>query len=89
MKKFGNDVYKKSTLTVGELRAILDKYPADMPVLATWEGIYAPFRGEGFLNTKNGETDDYVYLENPGERDYFPFNQLKEQCLIFEVNEYP
>jgi len=29
------------TLTVGELRAELEAYPDDMPVMAEWEGVRA------------------------------------------------
>ena len=32
------------TVTVGELKLLLNKYPDDMPVLAEWEGVdgYVP-----------------------------------------------
>jgi len=29
------------TMTVSELKAKLDNYPDDMPVIATWEGVHA------------------------------------------------
>lgn len=32
----------RTTLTVGELQALLAQYPADMPVLAEWEGQRMP-----------------------------------------------
>lgn len=31
------------TLTVGELRVVLNEHPDDMPVLAAWEGIHTCF----------------------------------------------
>ena len=29
------------TLTVGELKGVLDQFSDDMPVMATWEGVFA------------------------------------------------
>lgn len=31
-----------STMTVAELKSLLEQYPDDMPVLAEWEGKYEP-----------------------------------------------
>lgn len=86
MKTFGNEHYRESTITVGEMKAILAKHPDDMPVLATWEGIYTSFRGLNYFNPRNGETRDYVEVETP--TNYFPFEDLKEPCLVFDVDQY-
>ena len=37
-------VGSKQTMTVKELQQLLSTYPADMPVMATWEGVYASFK---------------------------------------------
>jgi hypothetical protein len=34
------------TITVKEMKELLDKYPDDMPVLATWENIHTFIDGE-------------------------------------------
>lgn len=31
-----------STMTIGELKSLLSKYPDDIPVLAEWEGQFMP-----------------------------------------------
>jgi hypothetical protein len=36
------------TMTVGELREVLAGYPADMAVVATWEGIHVPLAPKDF-----------------------------------------
>ena len=41
MKQF-RDAYgrkRDKTLRVGELRKLLEQYPANLPVLITWEGV--------------------------------------------------
>lgn len=38
----------KTTMTVKELQDKLAEYPDDMPVLATWEGVYAPITADSF-----------------------------------------
>jgi hypothetical protein len=41
------------TMTVSELIAKLQEFPADMPVVGTWEGVCVPFRGDR-LTIKSG-----------------------------------
>ena len=49
MKKiYGNDPRSELTMTVKELRDELSKYPEDMPVIATWEGVLAGITQDGF-----------------------------------------
>lgn len=38
--------------TVGELRKALEGIPDEMPVLATWEGIYRLFASEGISDVR-------------------------------------
>ena len=38
----------KETMTVAELRDALGKYAQDLPVFATWEGVWASFKQENF-----------------------------------------
>jgi len=60
------------TLTVSELKNELEKYPDNMPVMATWEGVRA------YIDADNFETDfvDKGKLED------------KEMCLIIDVEQY-
>lgn len=37
------------TMTVAELRDAIAKYPADMPVWAAWEGVWAYVKEENFV----------------------------------------
>jgi hypothetical protein len=60
MKQFlgiNNHVYAE-TMTVGELRDELSKYPPDMPVLATWEGVTREIRTENFEVSEYGTPKD-------------------------------
>jgi hypothetical protein len=66
-----------STLTVGELKAILDKFPDEMPVLATWEGIYTPFRAQ-----RGAE----VYFEVVTPKHWLESDNVP--CLVFDVDNY-
>ena len=71
MKEFnyssGNPAGK--TFTVSELKEFLDKYPDDMPVLATWEGTYNCF------HTGNFEIEEY----HAGD------SRQECECLIIDV----
>lgn len=52
----------KNTMTVRQLRKKLSEYPADMPVLALWEGVHAPFKAENFIDKDNRlfiDVEDY------------------------------
>ena len=49
--KLGHEAGK--TVTVSELKSALEKYPSDMPVLATWEGIHV------FIDVSELEVEDY------------------------------
>jgi hypothetical protein len=42
----------KPTMTVGELIAKLNQYPADRKVYATWEGVLAPIMADNFDNNR-------------------------------------
>lgn len=46
-----------SAMTVAELRALLAKYPDDMPVMAEWEAHYVavPSGEEGIFRDGNGD----------------------------------
>lgn len=44
---------KKETMTVSELREALNRYPQDMPVFASWEGVQAAFKDEHFSIERN------------------------------------
>jgi len=48
-KIYGNDLHSGLTMTVKELRDELSKYPDDMPVVATWEGVRAGITPQDFL----------------------------------------
>lgn len=73
-----------TTLTVFGLREILSEYPDDMPVLATWEGIFTLFRGKNHYNPRNKETSDYVEVKIAS-----PWSDDGEvPCLIFSVDKY-
>jgi len=48
--KYSNTSYK--TMTVGELREKLNSYPDDMPVLATWEGLFVQIDSACFSVSK-------------------------------------
>lgn len=49
-----------STLTVAELRKQLEKYPDDMPVIASWEGVDAYVHPDHFYVSfvDKGNPDD-------------------------------
>ena len=60
------------TLTVAELRELLERYPDDMPVLAEWEGTFPFIHPDNFrveAHNKGTETDTC-------------------DCLIIDVNGY-
>lgn len=50
------------TATVAELVEALQKFPPDMPVLATWEGVVVPFKSMSQLEMAKdfhmGQEDD-------------------------------
>ena len=50
---------QEETLTVGELRALLADLKDDVPVLATWEGIYTRVKFDRFCD------GDDEYIEGP------------------------
>lgn len=61
-----------ATMTVAELRAALEGFPDDMPVLAEWEGVLAYIQPEAFsveAVSKGHEDDDC-------------------ECLVIDVNQY-
>ena len=60
------------TLTVGELKTELNKYPDTMPVLATWEGLQACIHPDNFTTeeTHKGNIEDL------------------EVCVIIDVEYY-
>ena len=60
------------TLTVAELKKELEKYPDNMPVMATWEGVTA------YIDSENFETD-YVCKGKVED---------KEMCLVIDVEQY-
>lgn len=60
------------TLTVGELRELLDDYPADLPILATWDGGFAALYPDRFS------------LDEPPHR----YMQGAPECLIIDVSEH-
>lgn len=45
------------TMTVAELRAKLESYPADMPVFACWEGVNAYVEPDSFEVEKVSKGD--------------------------------
>ena len=40
---YAKTMQTKTTMTVRELREALMNLPGELPVFATWEGVYAPF----------------------------------------------
>lgn len=48
---------KKPTMTVGELKAELNKYADDMPIFAEWEGVHALVEASNF-EIVNEHTDE-------------------------------
>lgn len=60
------------TLTVSELKIELSKYPDEMPVMATWEGVNAYIDSEDFE----------IYCVHKGNE------EDEEQCLIIDVGRY-
>jgi hypothetical protein len=69
-----------STLTVAELKEILSKYPDEMPVLATWEGIFTPFCNEHYPNEPEYNSIKVVTPDLWMPQDNIP-------CLIFDVDQ--
>lgn len=69
----GRQINCGETLTVRELQAILKDYPSDMPVLATWEGIYTFFR--------DASEEGGFYVETPKQW------ENTEKCLVFDVDQ--
>lgn len=39
---------KRKTMTISDLKKKLDEFPDDLPVFATWEGVYAYIEPENF-----------------------------------------
>lgn len=60
------------TATVEELKAALEKYPSEMPVIATWEGIYS------FIDADLFEVGEW-YIGSEADR---------EKCLVIDVDKY-
>lgn len=55
------------TLTAGELIALLQAYPSDLPVIATWESVWAGIRPDNFaLVTERGTEALLIDVENYG-----------------------
>lgn len=65
--KVGHTQYE--TMTIAELREELSRYPDDMAVLATWEGIYTAF------NVDNIDID-YIAHVHPDDA---------QNCVIIDV----
>ncbi len=68
--KLGHEAGK--TMTVAELKSELDKYPDQMPVMATWEGVTAYIESENFHT-------DYVCKGKAEDT---------EMCLVINVPSY-
>ncbi len=47
-----------STMTVKELKELLSKYPDDMPVMATWEGVTAFIEDSEVVSVSKGMEED-------------------------------
>jgi hypothetical protein len=60
------------TMTVSELREKLNEYPQDMPVFATWEGVWAYIQPEAFVVEK-------VHKGGP---------DLPVDCVVIDVEQY-
>ena len=50
--KYKTGHQQEKTVTVRELRALLEAYPDGLPVLATWEGVYASIRPQRIQRKK-------------------------------------
>lgn len=61
-----------ATMTVGELREHLASFPADMPVMATWEGVRAFIQPEAMTT----ENVDKGCMED------------SRRCLVIDVEAY-
>ena len=48
VKIYPETPHSGETMTVGELREYLSRFPYDLPVAATWEGVVAGIRPENF-----------------------------------------
>jgi hypothetical protein len=70
----GEKYNEETTLTVSELRALLSRYPDNMPVMAQWEGMTIPFRDDS----------DHVRIEAPEHL----AEECREPCLIFDVDTF-
>jgi len=53
MKPFKLSSDSDLTMTVGELRTFLLRFPEEMPVVATWEGVSAGIREEDAVVKEN------------------------------------
>ena len=61
------------TLTVAELRELIDTYPDDLPVFATWEGIDVMLSSERIARGTTHPSIDSVILDvNEDARLYGP-----------------
>jgi hypothetical protein len=63
MKKVNKADNSGLTMTVKELRDELSKYPDDLPVIATWEGVGAGIRKENFTTRFDNGYMDEMQLE--------------------------
>jgi hypothetical protein len=74
MKTFRHELGNEagSTVTVQELIECLQKYPADMPVMAEWEGVKAYINPNGFeiMSICKGYKEDMC------------------ECLVIDVDGY-
>lgn len=57
------NICTKSTITVGELREVLQDLPGDMPVLATWEGILTKVVSLGVQSSHPRVSDEFLFLD--------------------------
>lgn len=68
--KLGHEAGK--TMTVAELKEELEKYPDEMPVLATWEGMHT-FFSPGCFEIKEWSTGN---------------KEDVDKCLVIDVDQY-
>lgn len=57
------NILTKSTMTVGELREVLQNLPDDMPVLATWEGIRTKVVSLGVQSSHATVSGEFLLLD--------------------------
>lgn len=52
------------TITVGEFIDILRKYPEDLPVLTTWEGVCVAIgKGDFSVDFNDYENDNFLFID--------------------------